>query len=84
LVLLSTPYDDQFVTRRFSAVADVVRSLGFGVRQLQMDSKGLEFFFKSVLYIDLASIFLAMLKKIDPSVTRSQRLVRARLENTPV
>ncbi len=83
LLLLSSPYDDQFLTRRFSAVSDVVKSLGFGVRQLQMDTSGIEFFLKSVYYIDLTSIFLALLKKIDPTVTRSQRLVRARLDNSP-
>lgn len=84
LVLLSSPYDDSFVTRRIAAVADVVKSLGFGVRQVQMDATGLEFFIRSVYYIDLASIFLAMLKKVDPAVNRSQRLVRARLENSPI
>jgi len=83
LVLLSSPFDDQFITKRFSAVADVVKSLGFGVRQVQMDSSGIEFFLKSIYYIDLTSIFLALMKKIDPSVTRSQRLVRARLDNSP-
>jgi len=83
LLLLSSPYDDRFLTKRFSAVSDVVKSLGFGVRQLQMDSSGIEFFLKSIYYIDLASIFLALLKKIDPSITRSQRLVRARLDNSP-
>jgi len=71
------------LTKRFSAVSDVVKSLGFGVRQLQMDSSGIEFFLKSIYYIDLTSIFLALLKKIDPSITRSQRLVRARLDNSP-
>lgn len=84
LLLLPSPYDDSFVTSRFRAVGDVVRSLGFGVRQLQFDLKSLAFLLESVYYIDLMTIYLALLKKVDPSVNRSQRLVRSRLDNTPV
>jgi hypothetical protein len=83
LVLIKSPYDDEFVTRRFAAVSDVVRSLGFGVEELPGTQGGLEYFVNSFFYIDLASIYLALLKRVDPAVTRSQRLVRARLDNAP-
>lgn len=83
LVLARSPYDDVFVSRRFTAVSDVVRSLGFGVKELPATQAGFDYFIDSFFYIDLTSIYLALLKRVDPAVTRSQRLVRARLDNAP-
>jgi glucose/mannose-6-phosphate isomerase len=83
LLLLPSPMDDDFISSRFRAVSEVIRSLGFGVKELKVGDSGLYFFLSSVFFIDLTSIYLALLRRLDPAVTRSQMLVRSRLEKTP-
>ncbi|MDG6929514.1 MAG: hypothetical protein JRN39_05185 [Nitrososphaerota archaeon] len=80
LMLLPGPADDEVISGRFEAVGDVVRSLGFDVRLLKFGGTGLGYMLDAIYFLDLASIHLALLRKLDPGATRSQELVRRRME----
>ncbi len=80
LILLPSQRDDEVISSRFSAVADVVKSLGFGVSQISSTGQGLQYLLNIVYTMDIATIYLALMRRLDPSVNRAQELLRRRLE----
>jgi glucose/mannose-6-phosphate isomerase len=80
LLLLRSWKDDEVVKHRFALIGEQVRSLGFGVEEV---TSGNEAPFADLLhsfyYLDLVSVFWALIRRLDPGVTQSQEVLKQKL-----
>ena len=80
LLLLHSWRDDDVVNHRFSLIGEQVRSLGFQTTDVGSGSAdGIEDLLHSFYYLDLVSVFSALLRRLDPGVTQSQEVLKQKL-----
>jgi hypothetical protein len=80
LLLLHSWRDDDVVNHRFSLIGEQVRSLGFQATDLASGrADGVYDLLHSFYYLDLVSVFSALLRRLDPGVTQSQEVLKQKL-----
>jgi glucose/mannose-6-phosphate isomerase len=80
LLLLHSWRDDDVVSHRFSLIAEQVRSLGFQTVDIASSNReGIQDLLHSFYYLDLVSVYSALLRHIDPGVTQSQEIIKQKL-----
>jgi glucose/mannose-6-phosphate isomerase len=80
LLLLHSWMDDEVVRHRFSLIGEQVRSLGFETVDVTSGERdGIRDLLHSFYYLDLVSVFAALLRHIDPGVTQSQEALKQKL-----
>jgi len=80
LLLLRSWMDDDVIGHRFSLVGELVRSLGFKTEEISSGNRdGVQDLLHSFYYLDLVSVFAALLRHIDPGVTQSQEVLKQKL-----
>jgi bifunctional phosphoglucose/phosphomannose isomerase len=80
LILLRDSLDHEIVSERFDIVKEVVSSLNFKVRDFTRFREPRPFFLLDRLYVlDLATVYLGLLRRSDPSVVRTQKIARERM-----
>jgi glucose/mannose-6-phosphate isomerase len=80
LLLLHSWRDDEVVNHRFSLIGAQVRSLGFQTTDVTSgNAEGVQDLLHSFYYVDLVSVFSALLRRLDPGVTQSQEVLKQKL-----
>jgi glucose/mannose-6-phosphate isomerase len=80
LLLLHSWRDDDVVNHRFSLIGEQVRSLGFQTIDVSSGSaNSVQDLLYSFYYLDLVSVFSALLRRLDPGVTQSQEVLKQKL-----
>lgn len=80
LIFLRDPLDHEIVSERFDIVKEVISSLNFKVRDFARYREPRPFFLLDRLYVlDLATVYLGLLRRSDPSVVRTQKIAREKM-----
>ncbi len=78
IVFLRSQKDSEIQRERFEAIGEVLRALGHRVFEVNVGSEE-DLFFK--LYsLDVSTVFLSILRNVNPFITRSQEAIRKKVD----
>ncbi len=83
LIILRDPLDHEIISSRFDIVRDVLTSLNFKVREIPIYQGDRATFLLRRLYtLDLATVYLGLLRRSDPSIVRTQSIARQKMKES--
>jgi glucose/mannose-6-phosphate isomerase len=83
LVCLPSPLDDEVVNHRFSLIREEVEALGSSVRTLRSaEGDFLSSLLSSFCLLDYVSMYLALLRGVDPGETRTQEELKRKVSQS--